>query len=311
MNYEVLLYYKFVPIEDTESVRKEHFTRCEELGLLGRILIAPEGINGTVSGLRSACEAYRAYMNEHPLFQHIEFKISPHASHAFHKLHVRTKNELVNFSAPDAPSVWNLTAPYIEPDEMKRVLETEDPDVYIFDARSKFEFDVGRFKNAQIIDIQHFRELPQKLEEIAHLKDKKIITYCTGGIRCEKLTGLMILNGFKNVYQLHGGIIRYADETGGVDFEGQCYVFDNRVVQTVNVENPSVVGACKLCGTATEKMINCANAACNEHYLVCDKCAEEMLGCCTKECLDSPQRRLWDGTGQYHRGINSKNYVPV
>lgn len=307
--YQVLLYYKFVEIASPEQVRAEQYEFCKQHNLHGRILVAPEGINGTVSGLKDDTQAYVEFMSLHELFKGIEFKIDPHHTHAFNKLHVRVKSELVNFSVPEAPKPWTKTAPYIEPQDFQQLLKNPDPDVFLLDARSTFEYEVGHFKDAQIIDIQHFRELPERLEQIAHLKDKKIITYCTGGIRCEKLTGLMMEHGFEQVYQLHGGIINYSKVTGGENFEGQCYVFDKRVVAPVNFVNPNVIGKCKICNAPTERMINCANADCNEHFLICDTCADERSGCCSEDCFQSPKRRTWDGTGQYHRGVNSKSYL--
>src|SRR5690606_7629349 len=122
-----------------------------------------------------------------------------------------------------------------------------------------YEHNVGRFKNAVTLDIENFREFPDKIEELAAYKDKKILTYCTGGIKCEKASALLLKSGFKDVYQLHGGIIKYGKETGGKDFEGKCYVFDNRVTVDVNHVNPTEVATCHNCGVTSSRMINCAN----------------------------------------------------
>jgi UPF0176 protein len=177
------------------------------------------------------------------------------------------------------------------------------------DARSNYETEVGRFKNAISLDIENFRELPDKLSELAQYKDKKIYTYCTGGIKCEKVSRLLMREGFEQVYQLHGGIIRYGHEAGGENFEGSCYVFDQRLVVPVNSVNPDLLGHCKLCEASTEKYINCANPECNTHFLICEDCATQLEGCCSEECKRHPRRRQWDGRGYYLRGLNSKLYV--
>lgn len=308
--FEILLYYKFVPIPDPEQIREEQFAICESLGLKGRILVAKEGINGTVSGPFAKTLAYRQFMETHPVFQGIEFKIDKAEDHSFLKLHVRVKDEIVRFEV-DGVDPSADTGPYVEPEEFREVLKQAETDenIVILDARSNYEHRVGKFKNAITFDIDNFRELPDKLDEMESLRGKKIYTYCTGGIKCEKVTAWMRQEGFEDVYQLHGGIVRYGKEAGGEDFEGSCYVFDQRVVVPVNSVNPSVAGNCRLCSNSTEKMINCANPACNEHFLICDNCADELEGCCSIECKENPRRRIYDGKGYYLRGVNSKKYV--
>ncbi|RMG22742.1 MAG: rhodanese-related sulfurtransferase [Bacteroidetes bacterium] len=309
-DYEVLLYYKYVPIADPAAIRDEQERICRELELKGRILVAPEGINGTVSGLKAHTQAYRRLMEQHALFQGIEFKIDEHDAHTFLKLHVRVKKEIVRFEV-EGLDVPQQAGPYVEPEEFRQVLRQAETDenILILDARSDYEHRVGKFKNALTLDIHNFRELPQKLPELEPHKGKKIYTYCTGGIKCEKVTAWMKQQGFEEVYQLHGGIVRYAKEVGGEDFEGSCYVFDQRVVVPVNEVNPRTVGHCRICDTPTEKMINCANPECNEHFLICESCAWQLDGCCSEACKAHPRKRKYDGTGYYLRGVNSKQYV--
>ena len=306
--FEVLLYYNFTPVPDPDAVRLEMEQYCLEHGLLGRILIAAEGLNGTVSGPASATAAYREWIGRHPIFHATEFKIDQVEGHTFQKLHVRVKPEIVHLGIPELDPTTPL-ANYIEPEEFREVLRSGEEDIVILDARSNYEHRVGKFKGALTLDIDNFRDLPDKLDELDELKGKKIYTYCTGGIKCEKVSRLMIEKGFTDVYQLHGGIIRYGHEVGGEDFEGSCYVFDQRVVVPVNDVNPSVLGQCKICEGPTETMVNCANPDCNDHFLVCDACAEQLQGCCSENCVESPRRRSWDGRGYYLRGVNSKLYV--
>jgi len=311
MSFQVLLYYKFVKIDNLAQVRKEHEALCRQLELKGRILLAPEGINGTVSGMVAQTQAYMDHLNMHPLFSGIEFKVDPSEGHAFHKLHVKLRRELVHLSKPEhiLTPLEQSNAPYIEPKEMQELLREDNPNVVILDTRSDYEFKIGKFKNAIAFDIENFREFPEHLRELEYLKDKKIVTYCTGGIRCEKATILLMEQGFKDVVQLHGGIIRYGKETGGENFEGKCYVFDERIAVDVNTVNPKVIGRCVHCEKEAEHMMNCANADCNIQMILCSDCAEELQGCCSEPCMTAPKRRRFNGKGQYWKGVNSKDYV--
>jgi UPF0176 protein len=306
--YRVLLYYNFVPVPDPQAARDEMEAFCISQGLLGRIFIASEGLNGTVSGTWEATERYMEWLGKNPVFHATEFKIDEVEGHTFLKLHVRVKNEIVHLGLENL----DMTVPvsnYVEPAEWLEMMKSNDPDIVILDARSNYEHEVGRFKNALTLDIENFRELPEKLAELEAYKDKKIYTYCTGGIKCEKVSRLMMQEGFQNVYQLHGGIIRYGHEVGGENFDGSCYVFDQRVVVPVNHVNPDTIGHCLICEVETEKYINCASPDCNAHSLICQDCAEKMEGCCSEECRHNPRRRQWDGRGYYLRGLNSKLFV--
>ncbi len=309
MEYNVLLYYKFVSITDPQAVRDEHYAKCQALNLKGRILIATEGINGTVSGLKADTQAYMEWMSQHELFAGTEFKIDEYDSHAFLKLHVRVKHEVVRFNLPDAVQQYG-TGKFVEPAEFRQVLKEAEtnPNIVILDTRSEYEFSVGKFKHAVTLPIDNFRELTDCMDEMEALRGKQIYSYCTGGIRCEKITGWLENQGF-DMYQLHGGIIRYGQEMGGEDFDGQCYVFDQRVVVPINQVNPNVIGHCFVCDNPTEKMINCANALCNNHILMCETCFHELEGCCCEECTHSPQKRTFNPDGYFLRGVNSKSYL--
>jgi UPF0176 protein len=145
------------------------------------------------------------------------------------------------------------------------------------------------------------------VKELEHLKNKKVLTYCTGGIKCEKASAYLLEQGFEDVYQLHGGIIKYGMEAGGEDFEGKCYVFDNRIAVEVNTVNPTIVSCCHVCGTASDRMVNCANPSCNEHLAICETCGWELQGACSAECQDHPEKRHYDGTGYYQKNTNGYN----
>jgi len=302
--YSILLYYCYTKIDDPQTFREEHHLFCIQNNLLGRIIIAEEGINGTISGLKSDCEKYMAHLHADPRFAKTEFKVEPNDNHAFQKLNVRVKDEIVHSGLKHIDPT-KKTGAYIEPEQFKKLKDKED--VVIVDVRSNYENNVGKFKGAISFDIDNFRDFPDKVSELEQYKDKNIITYCTGGIKCEKASAYLLEKGFKNVYQLHGGIIKYGLEEGGEDFEGKCYVFDNRVVADVNSVNPSVISKCHICGTDCDRMVNCANPECNKHVPICEKCAVEMEGACSEPCLNHPRKRPYDGKGYYPKELNGYN----
>ncbi|MFM6977001.1 MAG: rhodanese-related sulfurtransferase [Sphingobacteriaceae bacterium] len=297
--YQTLLYYCYSPIAEAEEFAAQHLKFCQSLGLVGRIIVADEGLNGTVSGTVEACKAYMDTVHADERFAKTEFKIDEVDEPSFIKMHCRYKSEIVHSGLRDPNYIDpnKQTGKHLEPKEFLEMKDQED--VVILDVRSDYEHNLGRFKNAITLDIENFREFPEKINELAQYKDKKILTYCTGGIKCEKASALLLKEGFKDVYQLHGGIIKYGKEAGGKDFEGKCYVFDNRVAVEVNSVNPVVVSTCRNCGKTTPKMINCANPECNEHFTQCDECGEQLQGCCSATCMEHPRKRPYDGTGYY------------
>jgi len=301
--YSILLYYCYSPIVDPELFREEHHLFCLELGLKGRIIVASEGLNGTVSGEKSACDAYMAALKADLRFASIDFKIEASDKNGFTKLHVRVKPEIVYSGLDVDPN--KVTGKHLEPSEFKKI--KDDEDVVILDVRSNYEHGVGKFKNALTLDIENFRDFPEKIKALEQYKNKKVITYCTGGIKCEKASGFLLEQGFKDVYQLHGGIIKYGIEEGGEDFEGKCYVFDNRIIADINRINPKIISQCHVCGTTNDRMVNCANSECNKHVPICENCGWELDGACSTECKAQPEKRPYDGTGYYQKEMNGYN----
>lgn len=297
--YQTLLYYCYTTIENAEQFAADHLQFCKSIGLVGRIIVADEGLNGTVSGTEEACETYMKAIHNDPRFSSTEFKIDDVDEPSFIKMHCRYKPEIVHSGLrnPGIIDPTKRTGVHLEPTEFLEMKDRED--VVVLDVRSNYEHSLGKFKNAVTLDIENFRDFPSKINELAQYKDKKILTYCTGGIKCEKASALLLHEGFKEVYQLHGGIIKYGKEAGGKDFEGKCYVFDNRIAVEVNTINPVVISKCRNCGKTTAKMINCANPECNEHFTQCDECGWKMDGCCSDECKNHPCKRPYDGTGYY------------
>jgi UPF0176 protein len=294
--YQTLLYYKYARIEEAAEFAEQHLAFCKNLGLVGRILVAEEGLNGTISGTVEQCAAYMQSIEADPRFAGMHWKIDDVAELSFFKMHVRYKSEIVHSGLTDLnPNDFDDN--HLEPAQFLAMKDQED--VVILDVRSNYEHQLGRFKNAVTLDMDNFRELPDHLSELEAYKDKKVLTYCTGGIKCEKASAFLRQQGFKEVYQLKGGIINYGKQVGGEDFEGNCYVFDNRVQVPVNSVNPSVITKCRNCGTVTARMVNCANPHCNDHFVQCSHCGEQLDGACSHQCRKSPSKRTYNPKGYY------------
>lgn len=284
--YRILLYYKFVAVIDHEALAQEHLAYCKKLGIKGRILIAPEGINGTLSGTVEQTEAYMAMMRQMPLFKDMVYKIDESEGHAFKKLFVRPKKELVTFRLEEDVNPNELTGTHLKPKDFYEKLQQDD--VIVLDGRNHYEYDIGHFRGAIRPEVETTKEFPEWIRNnLQEFKDKPILTYCTGGIRCEKLSGFLIQEGFKEVYQLDGGIVSYGkdEDVQGRLFDGKCYVFDERISVPINrTDEDIVVGKCYHCGTAEDRYINCANDACHLKHICCEACEEKHNSFCSKEC---------------------------
>ncbi|MGJ8677707.1 MAG: rhodanese-related sulfurtransferase [Akkermansiaceae bacterium] len=284
--YLVLLYYLYVDIEDPIQYRDQQKALCERLGLLGRIIVAKEGINGTLSGLRSDCEAYIQAMQDAPLTREMQFKIDEEQEHVFPKLSVKARHEIVTLGLNENDFSPNeVTGKHLSPLEWRNAMM--ESNTVILDARNDYEFDLGHFKNAIRPDIGNFKELPKWINDHREeLEGKKILTYCTGGIRCEKFSGFLVREGFDNVHQLEGGIVEYGKdpEVCGENYDGECYVFDQRIRVPINSVNSTVVSTCKHCGEKSVRYVNCGYAPCNAQHFCCETCEEKSLRFCTDEC---------------------------
>lgn len=299
--FRTLLFYKYIGIAGAEEFARHHLEFCKSINIKGRILVADEGLNGTVSGSVEQCDQYMHHLRADERFADIIFKIDEEDAPSLAKIFVRYRKEIVNFNQPQV-NVWQHSGNYIEPEEFLRA--SDDPDAVILDVRNKVEWEIGKFKNALTLPINQFRDFPGYLPELEKYKSKKILAYCTGGIRCEKATAFLRENGFTNVHHLHGGIIEYARRTGGKDFDGKCYVFDARITVDVNEVNPVIISYCYCCRTLSSRMVNCANPECNNHFVMCEECGWKYEGCCSDACLQHPRKRSYDGSGYYVRGKN-------
>lgn len=305
--YRVLLYYKYVQIENAEETANEHRQFCNDLGLKGRIIIAAEGINGTVSGTIEQTDAYMQYMEAHPLFSGTIFKIDEASEHAFKKMKVRFRNELVTLRLEDDINPHVLTGKHLKPKEFFEQMQKED--TVVIDARNDYEYDLGHFRGAVRPDILNFRDLPQWIRENKEqFEGKKILTYCTGGIRCEKFSGWMLQEGFEDVSQLDGGIVTYGKdpEVKGELWDGQLYVFDERISVPVNQKEHVVVGKDYYTGEPCERYVNCANPECNRKILCSEENEHKHLRSCSHECRVHPRNRYVAQHGLSEEEVNER-----
>ncbi|MDU9418634.1 rhodanese-related sulfurtransferase [Staphylococcus lloydii] len=292
MDYRVLLFYKYVTIDDPESFAAEHLQFCKDNDLKGRILVSSEGINGTVSGPKEVTDNYIAHMRADTRFSDIVFKIDEAEGHAFKKMHVRPRNEIVALDLEDDVNPKELTGKYLSPTEFKEALQSDD--TVVIDARNDYEYDLGHFRGAIRPNITRFRDLPDWIKENKEqFMDKKIVTYCTGGIRCEKFSGWLLKEGFEDVSQLKDGIATYGKdpETKGELWDGKMYVFDERISVEINQVDKTVVGKEWFDGTPCERYINCSNPECNRQILVSEENEERYLGACSHECAAHEKNR--------------------
>lgn len=290
--YRVLLYYLYVPIENHEEFAAEHLAACKALELKGRILVASEGINGTVSGTIEQTDKYMDMMKSDPRFADIVFKIDEAEGHAFKKMHVRPRNELVTLRLEDDINPNQTTGKYLSPKEFFE--QMQDENTIVLDARNDYEFDLGHFRGAIKPEITNFRELPEWVRENKEMfEGKKILTYCTGGIRCEKFSGWLVEEGFEDVSQLHGGIATYGKdpEVQGELWDGQMYVFDERIAVPINQKEHVIVGRDIYSGEPCERYVNCANPECNKKILCSEENEQKHMRSCTHECRVHPRNR--------------------
>lgn len=287
---KIILYYKFVPVKDPEMTRLWQLELCKSLGLRGRIIISRHGINGTLGGSLDSLRAYKSAMNMTELFKGIMYKWSDGKADDFPKLSIKVREEIVTFHAADELVVSEKGiengGKHLKPEQVHKLLEERGEEVIFFDGRNKFEAKIGKFKNAVVPNVETSRDFINEIEkpEYEALKDKPIVTYCTGGIRCEILSALMKNRGFKEVYQIDGGIVKYGEKFGDEgEWEGKLYVFDDRMTISF-CEDAKDIGECAHCQNKTSNYVNCANKQCNKLVLVCVDCAETEF--CSKDCLE-------------------------
>jgi UPF0176 protein len=280
---KILLYYKFTPISDPDCVRLWQKALCEKLHLKGRILISTHGINGTVGGDIKDLKSYVKEMKSFEAFKDVAFKWSEGGREDFPRLCVKVREEIVSFGVADELQVDTHGVvnggKHLKPEQVHELVEERGDEVVFFDGRNAYEAAVGKFKNAVVPDTRTSKDFVSELESGKYddIKDKPVVTYCTGGIRCEILSSLMKNRGFKEVYQIEGGIVKYGEKYGDEGlWEGSLYVFDNRMGVKFS-DKATDIGICIHCQGNTSNYENCANVACNDLVLMCEQCKQYTL----------------------------------
>ncbi|MEK6872869.1 MAG: tRNA uridine(34) hydroxylase [Nanoarchaeota archaeon] len=322
----ILLFYKFQEIKNLEYFARRHRRFCKKLGVLGKVLIAREGINGSISGTKEQVEKYKEFIWLQKGFEDVKFKEEAGIEHPFTKIVVRIRKEIVSlkkkidinkrgeYLTPKEflelyNNFWNISKnvnnKIINDDnersknrvrganqgrKIKKFNNKIHGDIIILDARNYYEYELGRFKNAINPKIKIFRDFPKFVERFKkkfnekEREDKKIVMYCTGGIRCEKASAYMIKQGFKNVYQLEGGVINFCQQFPDTIWEGKCFVFDKRLMTDINQNNKPIT-KCIHCMKLCDLYRNCKNLRCDKLVIMCVKCQEKLQGCCSENCL--------------------------
>ena len=278
---KILLYYKFTPLADPEAVKLWQKTLCDSLNLRGRILVSRQGLNGTVGGDIEDLKKYVRETKKLPGFKDIVFKWSEGSREDFPRMSVKTRRELVGFKNSDDEFDVDDNGVvgggrHIKPREVNELVEKFGDDVVFFDGRNAHEAKIGKFKNAVVPDTRTSRDFIAELESDKYddIKDKKVITYCTGGVRCEVISAMMKKRGFKDVYQIDGGIVKYGEAYGDDGlWEGALRVFDNRMTVEFS-DHTKTIGECTHCGGKTSNFENCALAECNNLVLICEDCKQ-------------------------------------
>jgi UPF0176 protein len=304
----VLAYYHFESIENPHQFIAEHKAFLKNRNMTCRIYISEKGINGQASGIREDAEAYMQWIHANPLFQNMPFKIHTHHENVFPRQVVKYRKQIV---ALDEEVDLKLTGEHLSPEAWKEMLEKKE-DKILIDVRNEYEWVVGRFEGAECPPCDTFREFKEyvhTLENQLESKDTPVMMYCTGGIRCELYSALLRKEGFKNVYQLDGGVINYGLKQGTDHWLGKLFVFDDRLTVPIADEATPVIGRCKHCDAPNETYYNCASMECNNLYLCCLECADKHLGCCSTECMGSPRIRPYRNDTAHKPFLKKHHYL--
>lgn len=277
--YEIILFYKYVRIDEPERFMREQKELQLRYGLKGRTIIASEGINATIEGTRENIALYLEQFLSDPRFATTHIKRAIGNGQAFPKTSIKVRQELVALGLDATCDIDpnQITGIHLKPEELHQWIQ-DSKEFYIVDMRNAYEHQVGYFRGSILPPMDNFRDLPKFMESINHLKNKTVLTVCTGGVRCEKASGYLLANGFTDVYQLDGGIVSYMEKFPNEDFLGKLYVFDNRIAMGFFTDDPKhqIVGKCIFCGVASERYTNCVVNDCNRKFIACSECETKM-----------------------------------
>lgn len=285
-----LSFYRYHQIEQPERFRDELFLRWRKLGVYGRIYVSKEGINGQISVPEQGFEAFREDMYSIPWLDGARLNIAvDDDGKSFYKLKIKVREKIVADGLDDRSFDVTKRGKHLSAQEVNQLLE--NPDTLVVDMRNHYESEVGHFEGAICPDVETFREaLPLVEDMLQDQKDKPIIMYCTGGIRCEKASAYYLHKGFDKVHMIDGGIIEYARQCQAqglpMKFVGKNFVFDERMGERIS---EAVISRCHQCGTPCDTHVNCANEACHILFLQCEACAQKYEHCCSRACADFNQ----------------------
>ncbi|MCL4114228.1 UNVERIFIED_CONTAM: hypothetical protein GTU68_065109 [Idotea baltica] len=298
-------FYKYAHIDNTSVFRNHLFIQWNELDVLGRIYVANEGINAQLSVPAVNFEAFKKHLDSISFLENVRLNIAIEQDNkSFLKLKVKVRNKIVADGLNDDTFDVTNKGIHVGAEQFNELIE--DPDTVLVDMRNHYESEIGHFKNAITPDVDTFRDSLDEIENdlAAHKEDKKLVMYCTGGIRCEKASAYYKHKGFKQVYQLEGGIIDYARQVNDKGLEnkflGKNFVFDHRRGERISDD---VISKCHQCGASCDTHVNCANEACHLLFIQCEKCAESMNECCSDHCKEvhalpfEEQKKLRKGKG--------------
>jgi len=280
-------FYCYAFIEDPKTFRDQLYENLNHQKVFGRIYVASEGINAQISVPKSNFENFKSFINSISFLKDIRLNIAvDDDGKSFWVLKIKVREKIVADGITDPAFDMSKKGKYVDAKSFNEL--TSDPETIVVDMRNHYEYEVGHFVNAIEIPSDTFRaQLPMAVEMLQEKKDKNIIMYCTGGIRCEKASAYMLHNGFKNVYHLEGGIIQYANRIKEEElpnkFLGKNFVFDGRLGEKIGEE---VISHCHQCGAQCDSHTNCANEACHLLFIQCPSCAEKFEGCCSQKCFE-------------------------
>ncbi len=307
--YQVLAYYHFTPLADPHTEVINHKNFLKNLDFTCRIYISEEGINGQACGSTSAVAAYMEWMKSHPDFKEMPFKIHEWHEQAFPRLTIKYRKHLVGV---DQKIDLSKRGQHVPPAEWKEMMKTRK-DCLLIDTRNEYEWKLGHFEGADLPACDTFREFETYADNLSKEKDPAktpVMMYCTGGIRCELYSSILIERGFTEVYQLEGGIINYGLKAGSEHWKGKLFVFDDRLSVPISHEETPVVGKCHHCQTPSESYYNCANMDCNTLYLCCPACVKTFAGCCQTSCQNAERVRPYQQQNPHKPFRKKHHYEP-
>lgn len=290
-DYHLLTLYKFVNVDDPQVEVAEHTAFCQDIWLKGRVYIGPEGMSSTISGTTWQCWSYKQYLQQTRHFADIpdiDVKATKESGHCFDKMIVKYRDEIVSLGVQVTQEQVEQAKQEITPDELKRIIDEEDPHYAILDMRNDYEFKLGHFKGAEPAFTENFREVPSIVDYYKEkYKDKKVVMYCTGGIRCEKLNALLQEEWLDNFYGLEGGVMKYVNTQQDANRLGNLYTFDGRVsMQVGDSDTHTTIGQCIYTSDKTDNCENCRYSECNARLICGRKAYKRHMGFCSSACRD-------------------------